>query len=82
MQLAIALPVTGLLVLRAISNNSLTSAGVVVAALTALAHAYHPWNTPFALLCVFFLAGTRVTHVCTSRNVLELELSSMRQYNY
>ncbi|EGZ74630.1 hypothetical protein NEUTE2DRAFT_103544 [Neurospora tetrasperma FGSC 2509] len=23
----------------------------------------HPWNLPFALLVVFFLAGTRVTHV-------------------
>ncbi|KAH8178925.1 integral membrane protein DUF92 domain-containing protein [Sarocladium implicatum] len=63
MHLGIAGPVTALLVYRAISKKSLTNAGVVVAALTALAHAYHPWNTPFALLCVFFLAGTRVTHV-------------------
>lgn len=63
MQLTIALPATGLLVGRAIANKSLTTPGIVVAALTALAHAYHPWNTPFALLCVFFLAGTRVTHI-------------------
>ncbi|KAK0388254.1 hypothetical protein NLU13_4499 [Sarocladium strictum] len=63
MHLGIALPATGLLVARALSNKSLTNAGVVVAAITALAHAYHPWNTPFALLCVFFLAGTRVTHI-------------------
>lgn len=63
MHLGIAGPATALLVYRAISKNSLTNAGVVVATLTALAHAYHPWNTPFALLCVFFLAGTRVTHV-------------------
>lgn len=59
----IAVPATCALVYRAWSRNSLTPAGIVVAALTAVAHAYHPWNLPFALLCVFFLAGTRVTHI-------------------
>ncbi|GAB0135394.1 hypothetical protein EsDP_00003734 [Epichloe bromicola] len=59
----IAVPATLALILRAWSKNSLTPAGIVAAALTAMAHAYHPWNLPFALLCVFFLAGTRVTHI-------------------
>ncbi|KAK2595132.1 hypothetical protein QQS21_007158 [Conoideocrella luteorostrata] len=59
----IAVPAILALVLRAWSKNSLTPAGIFAATLTAIAHAYHPWNLPFALLCVFFLAGTRVTHV-------------------
>lgn len=59
----IAIPATCALVFRAWKKKSLTGPGLVTAALTALAHAYHPWNLPFALLCVFFLAGTRVTHV-------------------
>ncbi|KAF7549845.1 hypothetical protein G7Z17_g6122 [Cylindrodendrum hubeiense] len=58
-----AIPATCALVYRAWSRNSLTTAGIIVAALTAVAHAYHPWNLPFVLLCVFFLAGTRVTHI-------------------
>lgn len=66
MQLIIAAPATCLLVLWAWSRKSLTPAGLVVATLTAIAHAYHPWNLPFALLVVFFLAGTRVTHVSSS----------------
>ncbi|KAF4972751.1 hypothetical protein FZEAL_9533 [Fusarium zealandicum] len=63
MRLIIAAPATCALVYRAWSRNSLTPTGIVVAALTAIAHAYHPWNLPFVLLCVFFLAGTRVTHI-------------------
>lgn len=63
MKLIIAAPATCALVYRAWSRNSLTPAGIFVAALTAVAHAYHPWNLPFVLLCVFFLAGTRVTHI-------------------
>lgn len=59
----IAVPATAALVLRAWKKKSLTPAGLVAATLTAVAHAYHPWNLPFVLLCVFFLAGTRVTHV-------------------
>ncbi|POR32691.1 Uncharacterized protein TPAR_07098 [Tolypocladium paradoxum] len=59
----IAVPATLALVFRAWKKNSLTPAGLVAATLTAAAHAYHPWNLPFVLLCVFFLAGTRVTHV-------------------
>ena len=58
-----AVPATAALVYRAYSKNSLTPAGIVVATLTATAHAYHPWNLPFVLLIAFFLAGTRVTHV-------------------
>ena len=60
----IAVPATCALIYRAWSKKSLTPAGLVAATLTAIAHAYHPWNLPFVLLCVFFLAGTRVTHVC------------------
>ncbi|KAF4595149.1 DUF92 domain protein [Ophiocordyceps camponoti-floridani] len=59
----LALPLTAALVLRAWKQKSLTPGGILAAALTALAHAYHPWNLPFVLLLVFFLAGTRVTHV-------------------
>jgi uncharacterized membrane protein len=58
----IAVPATLLLVYRAYSKNSLTPGGLVAAALTAIAHAVHPWNLPFVLLVVFFLAGTRATH--------------------
>jgi uncharacterized membrane protein len=59
----IAVPATLALVYRAWSRNSLTPAGIFAATLTAVAHAYHPWNLPFVLLCVFFLAGTRATAV-------------------
>lgn len=67
MRLLYALPATCALIYRAKSRNSLTPAGIFAATLTAIAHAYHPWNLPFALLCVFFLAGTRVTHVSCAR---------------
>jgi uncharacterized membrane protein len=59
-----AVPAILALVYRAWSHKSLTPAGLVVAALTATLHALHPWNLPFVLLGVFFLAGTRVTKVC------------------
>jgi uncharacterized membrane protein len=60
-----AVPATLLLCYRAHAHKSLTPAGIVVAALTAAAHAVHPWNLPFVLLVTFFLAGTRVTKVRT-----------------
>ena len=60
----IAVPATLALVYRAWSRNSLTPAGIVVAALTAVVHAIHPWSIFFALLVVFFLSGTAVTKVC------------------
>jgi uncharacterized membrane protein len=63
----IAVPATLLLVYRAYSKKSLTPGGLFAATLTAVAHAVHPWNLPFALLVVFFLAGTRATHVGTPR---------------
>ncbi|KAJ9156069.1 Transmembrane protein 19 [Pleurostoma richardsiae] len=59
----IAVPATLLLMYRAYSHKSLTPAGVAAAGLTAVAHAIHPWNLPFVLLSVFFLAGTRVTKI-------------------
>ncbi len=59
----IAVPATLALIYRAYSKKSLTPAGIVAATVTAIAHAVHPWNLPFVLLAVFFLAGTRVTHV-------------------
>ncbi|KFZ18827.1 hypothetical protein V501_00992 [Pseudogymnoascus sp. VKM F-4519 (FW-2642)] len=58
-----AVPATVLVAYRAYSHKSLTPAGIVVAVLTAIAHAVHPWNLPFVLLIVFFLAGTKVTKV-------------------
>ncbi|RDL37659.1 putative transmembrane protein 19 [Venustampulla echinocandica] len=63
MKAIIAVPATLALVYRAWSHQSLTPAGIVAAALTAAAHAVHPWSLPFALLIIFFLAGTRVTKV-------------------
>lgn len=57
----IAVPATLALVYRAYSRNSLTPLGIVVAALTAVVHAIHPWSLPFTLLVVFFLTGTAVT---------------------
>ncbi|KAL7624783.1 hypothetical protein AAE478_006355 [Parahypoxylon ruwenzoriense] len=63
MKAIIAIPATLALVYRAYSHKSLTPLGILAATLTAAAHAVHPWNLPFALLCIFFLAGTRVTKV-------------------
>ncbi|KAI9743932.1 MAG: hypothetical protein M1818_002666 [Claussenomyces sp. TS43310] len=63
MKAYIAVPAIAALVYRAWSHKSLTPAGCVVAALTAAAHAVHPWSMPFALLAVFYLAGTRVTKI-------------------
>jgi uncharacterized membrane protein len=59
----LAVPATLALCYRAYSHKSLTPLGIFTAALTAAAHAVHPWNLPFVLLVVFFLAGTRVTKV-------------------
>lgn len=59
----IAVPATLALVYRAWSRKSLTPAGILVAGLTAIAHAIHPWSIFFVLLTVFFLAGTFVTKV-------------------
>ncbi|TLD28857.1 hypothetical protein PspLS_03483 [Pyricularia sp. CBS 133598] len=63
MKAIIAMPATLALIYRAHSHNSLTPAGLAAAAASAIAHAVHPWNLPFALLVVFFLAGTRVTKI-------------------
>ncbi|KAI1424089.1 integral membrane protein DUF92-domain-containing protein [Xylaria sp. FL1777] len=63
MKAIIAVPATLALVYRAHSHKSLTPFGIFVAALTATVHAIHPWNLPFVLLIVFFLAGTRATAV-------------------
>ena len=59
----IAVPAMSLLIIRAHRNKSLTPAGILVAALTAVIHALHPWSVFFALLVVFFLGGTTVTKV-------------------
>jgi uncharacterized membrane protein len=64
MKAIIAVPVTLAMVYRAWSHKSLTTAGIVAATFTAIAHAVHPWSLPFALLIIFFLAGTKVTKVC------------------
>ncbi|PSR92012.1 integral membrane protein DUF92-domain-containing protein [Coniella lustricola] len=63
MKATYAVPALALLIYRAHSRQSLTTGGLFAATLTGIAHAYHPWNLPFVLLCVFFLAGTRVTHI-------------------
>lgn len=59
-----AIPVVGALVYRAWSKKSLTPFGLVVAGLSAGAHALHPWYTPVALLAVFYFGGTKATKVC------------------
>lgn len=71
----IAVPATLALVYRAWSRHSLTPAGIVVAALTAVVHAIHPWSIFFALLVVFFLSGTAVTKVNSleSHNAVEIK---------
>ncbi len=56
-------PATLALVYRAHTHKSLTPGGIIASVLTAIAHAVHPWNLPFVLLIVFFLAGTKVTKV-------------------
>ncbi|KAJ5654230.1 hypothetical protein N7490_001233 [Penicillium lividum] len=56
-------PVVAALVYRAWSKKSLTPLGLVVAGLSATAHALHPWSTPFALLAVFYFGGTKATKV-------------------
>ncbi|KAF7506849.1 hypothetical protein GJ744_011195 [Endocarpon pusillum] len=58
-----SLPVTGYLIYRSYTHNSLTPLGILTAALTALLHSSHPSALPFSLLVVFFLAGTRATKV-------------------
>lgn len=59
----IAVPATVALVYRAYSHKSLTPPGIIVAAVTAVIHAIHPWSAVFALLVVFFIGGTSVTKV-------------------
>ncbi|RAL04703.1 DUF92 domain-containing protein [Aspergillus ibericus CBS 121593] len=59
----IGIPAVVILVHRAWSRKSLTPLGLVVAALTASAHALHPWAAPFVLLGVFYFGGTKVTKV-------------------
>ncbi|KAJ4145157.1 hypothetical protein LMH87_004015 [Akanthomyces muscarius] len=63
MKPAIAVPATLALIVYASAKRSLTPLGLVAASVTAFAHAYHPWNLPFALLVAFFLAGSRVTKI-------------------
>lgn len=59
----IAIPAIAALVYRAYSRKSLTPVGIAAAFGTAVVHALHPWSVCFALLAVFFLAGTAVTKV-------------------
>lgn len=59
----VAIPAIAALVYRAYSRKSLTPVGILTAFATAVVHAIHPWSVFFALLAVFFLAGTAVTKV-------------------
>ncbi|KAL5612254.1 hypothetical protein BROUX41_000205 [Berkeleyomyces rouxiae] len=63
MYLGIAVPIIGILTARAYAHKSLTNGGIAACIVTGLVHAYHPWNLPFALLCVFYLLGNRATKV-------------------
>lgn len=75
----IAVPATLLLVYRAWSRQSLTPLGIVTAALTAVAHAVHPWSIFFFLLVTFFLSGTAVTKVCPIQFHYTLSLCGLDQ---
>ena len=59
----IGLAAVAALVYRAWARKSLTPLGLVVAAISATAHALHPWSTPFLLLAVFYYGGTKATKV-------------------
>ncbi|KAL3454911.1 integral membrane protein DUF92-domain-containing protein, partial [Aspergillus heterothallicus] len=63
MQPLIAVPIIVLLLHRAYSRKSLTPFGIVVAGLTAIAHALNPWSLPLILLLVFYVGGTKATKV-------------------
>ena len=67
MRLYIAVPLTAALVYRAWTKKSLTPLGIFTAFITAAIHCLHPWSVFFALLTVFFLAGSYVTKVKTSK---------------
>jgi hypothetical protein len=71
MKPVIAVPAVAALVYRAWSRKSLTPLGIIVAAMTAVAHAVHPWSIFFALLVVFFLGGTTATKVRPAATVLQ-----------
>ncbi|KAJ5141850.1 hypothetical protein N7526_002845 [Penicillium atrosanguineum] len=59
----IGLTAVAALVYRAWARKSLTPLGLVVAAISATAHALHPWSTPFLLLAIFYYGGTKATRV-------------------
>jgi uncharacterized membrane protein len=63
MKPVIGLAVVAALVYRAWARKSLTPLGLVVAAISATAHALHPWSTPVLLLAVFYYGGTKATKV-------------------
>jgi uncharacterized membrane protein len=64
MQPFLAVPIIAALLHRAYSRKSLTPLGLVVAGLTAIAHALNPWSLPLILLLVFYVGGTKATKVC------------------
>ncbi|RMD44927.1 hypothetical protein DV735_g83, partial [Chaetothyriales sp. CBS 134920] len=59
----VAVPALGLLLVRAYGRRSLTTGGLVAAALTGIIHALYPSGLAFTLLGVFFLLGTQATRV-------------------
>ncbi|KAL5391938.1 hypothetical protein PMIN06_011056 [Paraphaeosphaeria minitans] len=63
MKLIIAVPAIAALVYRAWSRKSLTPVGIIVAFITAVVHAIHPWSVCFTLLAVFFITGSSATKV-------------------
>ena len=77
MQLIIAVPVTGAMVLRAYARQSLTPLGIVAAVATAAAHAVHPWSVFFTLLIAFFMAGTYVTKVCFRSSLVHDDMANL-----
>jgi len=76
MQPLISLPLTLLLIYRAHTRSSLTPLGILLAGITALIHALHPWSLPFLLLCTFYLLGTSSTKLHSSQKASLTTLSS------
>jgi uncharacterized membrane protein len=73
MKPTIAVPAIAALVYRAYSRKSLTPVGIIVAFATAVVHTLHPWSVFFALLAVFFLAGSTVTKVRLMKDSTEAD---------
>lgn len=77
MRPVIGISAVAALVYRAWSRKSLTPLGLVVAGISATAHAIHPWSAPFALLAVFYFGGTKATKVSSRYSIRTLDAQAL-----